>query len=158
MSIPDYQAIMLPLLELASDGKVHQFRAAVDILAHEFQLTDDEKRELLPSGRQPRFQNRVGWARTYMAKAQLLESPMRGTFCITERGQEVLSQNHSSITSKFLERFPEFIAFRSTPYGNSSSSVKTGLDAGPQADTPEENLEAAYHDSGRSCYAAIRKS
>ncbi len=146
MSIPDYQAIMLPLLELASDLEVHQFRSAVDFLAHKFQLTEDEKRELLPSGRQPRSQNRVGWARTYMTKARLLESPMRGTFRITERGQQVLNQTPSSITSKYLEQFPEFITFRSTSYGESSSddTRPNTIDARIQNDTPEESLETAY--------------
>ncbi|HLB30321.1 MAG TPA: winged helix-turn-helix domain-containing protein, partial [Gammaproteobacteria bacterium] len=87
MAIPDYQTIMLPLLRLSGDGVIHNFRAAVEALSREFQLTDDERRELLPSGKQPTFDNRVGWARTYMAKAGLLDSPKRGQFRITDRGR-----------------------------------------------------------------------
>ena len=75
MAIPDYQSIMLPLLQLAGDAETHQFRASVETLARQFALSDDERKELLPSGKQPTFDNRVGWARTYMTKAGLLEAP-----------------------------------------------------------------------------------
>ena len=73
MAIPDYQTIMLPLLEVARDGKEHYIHDAVDELAQYFQLTEEEATELLPSGQQPAFYNRVGWARTYLKKAGLLE-------------------------------------------------------------------------------------
>ena len=63
MPIPDYQTIMLPLLRFLGDGEVHSRREAVDYLAEEFNLTDEERKELLPSGKQPLFSNRVGWAR-----------------------------------------------------------------------------------------------
>lgn len=78
---------MLPLLKIAGDGEIHQFRATVETLAQHFALTDTERRELLPSGKQPTFDNRVGWARTYMTKAGLLQSPKRGLFRITDQGQ-----------------------------------------------------------------------
>jgi restriction system protein len=80
MAIPDYQSIMLPLLRLAADGVVHKYRDAVESLARHFALSNDERREFLPSGKQPTFDNRVGWARTYMTKAGLLSSPKRGQF------------------------------------------------------------------------------
>ncbi len=88
MAIPDYQSIMLPLLRLAGDGETHQFRATVEALAQQFNLSETERKELLPSGKQATFDNRVGCARTYMTKAGLLESPNRGLFQITqlERG------------------------------------------------------------------------
>lgn len=85
MAIPDYQSIMLPLLRLAGDGDHHQFRASVEALAQHFELSEKERKELLPSGKQSTFDNRVGWARTYMTKAGLLESPKRGFFRITEQ-------------------------------------------------------------------------
>lgn len=66
MATPDYQSIMLPLLRLAGDGEVHQYRRAVEALAEHFHLSEEERRALLPSGKQPTFDNRVGWARTYM--------------------------------------------------------------------------------------------
>ena len=85
IAIPDYQMLMLPVLRLASDKEEHRFRAAIESLADEFYLSDEERNELLPSGSQAVFNNRVGWARTYLKQAGLPESPKRGYFRITER-------------------------------------------------------------------------
>ena len=141
MAIPDYQSIMLPLLELASDGQTHHVHEAIEFLAQQFTLTDDEKRELVPSGKQPRFQNRVSWARTYMTKADLLESPKRGFFCITERGRQVLAEKPPVINVKFLEQFEEFMSFRKLRHERNDF---TESDSGFSENTPEESLEAAY--------------
>ena len=84
--IPDYQSIMLPLLKLISDKQEHKFRDIIEELAKQFKLTNDERKELLPSGQQPTFDNRVGWAKTYLKKAGLLDSPKRATIVITQRG------------------------------------------------------------------------
>ncbi|MBN1658446.1 MAG: winged helix-turn-helix domain-containing protein, partial [Anaerolineae bacterium] len=97
MSIPDFQSLMLPLLKLASDHREHSLRTTIDALADEFGLTDEERRQLLPSGRQATFDNRVGWARTYISRAGLLRSPRRGHFEITERGLAVLNQQPAAI-------------------------------------------------------------
>ena len=80
MAIPDYQTVMLPLLRFASDQKEYSTREAIGSLADHFRLTEGERKELLPSGRQAKFDNRVGWASTYMKKAGLLEKPRRGFF------------------------------------------------------------------------------
>jgi restriction system protein len=112
MAIPDYQSIMLPLLKFLADEREHALREAIEKLSEAFELSEDEKKELLPSGRQAIFDNRVGWARTYMKKAGLIESTRRGYFKITPRGTEALKQNPSEINVKFLEQFPEFIEFR----------------------------------------------
>src|SRR5215203_3745168 len=103
---------MLPLLKLAADGQEHSAREAVEKLADHFGLSEDERKELLPSGSQATFDNRVGWARTYMKKAELLESPRRGYFKITDRGKQVLKQNPDVINNKLLERYPEYRAFK----------------------------------------------
>jgi len=95
MAIPDYQTIMLPLLKFTGDGQEHSLRETIDSLAHEFNLSDEERKELLPSGSQATFDNRVGWARTYMKKAGLLESTRRGYFCITARGKRNLGSKPS---------------------------------------------------------------
>jgi len=140
MAIPDYQSIMLPLLKFIGDGKERSLREAIEHLGSEFALSDEERKELLPSGRQATFDNRVGWARTYMKKASLLDYTRRGFFCITERGQEVLSQNPTEINAKFLKQFPEFVEFQKVKKpdeGGSTPPIQPPV-------TPEESLEAAF--------------
>ena len=138
MAIPDYQSIMLPLLKLAGDRKEHSLREVIEALADEFKLTDEERKELLPSGRQATFDNRVGWARTYMKKAGLLESTKRGYFQITERGLDVLEQNPLQIDNAFLRQFPEFIEFQ-TP--RDKKRIEQDIS---DTQTPGEEIEAAY--------------
>ena len=111
MAIPDFQSIMLPLLEFAGDGETHQVSEAVATLARRFSLADDEMDELLPSGKQPRFRNRINWAATYLKKGGLLESPRRAHFRITDRGHSVLAKSPRIIDIKFLEQFDEFVDF-----------------------------------------------
>jgi restriction system protein len=134
---------MLPLLKFAGDGQEHSIRETINYLAHEFNLADEERKELLPSGSQATFDNRVGWARTYMKKAGLLEATRRGYFCITKRGGKVLAQNPQNINVKFLSQFPEFIEFR---LPKKDYEKKEGIDPPPDDTTPEESLEAAYQE------------
>ena len=142
MSIPDYQTIMLPLLEYAAAGSEHRFRTAVEQLSAEFRLTAGERKELLPSGRAPLFQNRVGWAKTYLTKAGLLEATRRGYFRITDRGRELLQQPPKRIDRAFLQRYPEFVAFLGRSRRPSKEDV--GSTSESTAETPEETLESAY--------------
>lgn len=141
MAIPDYQSIMLPLLQLCSDMKERQLRDAIEALAVPFKLTPEELNEMLPSGQQAVFTNRVAWARTYLKKAGLLENTRRSFFKITQRGLDVLKSNPTSINVKFLDKFPEFVEFRSASKKSSKNSddLDTTIDA-----TPEETLETAY--------------
>jgi restriction system protein len=141
VAIPDYQTIMLPLLKMASDKAEHVFREAVDILANEFNLSDEERRELLPSGQQEVFSNRVGWARTYMKKAGLLETPRRGRLKITQRGLDVLAQNPQKINVTFLDQFKEFQEFRTFKRDKTILKEKEEIETDT---TPEEALENAY--------------
>ena len=145
MPIPDYQHCMLPLLRYASDGQEHQLKDAALKLAEEFGLSQEEVSEFLPSGQQPVFINRIGWARTYLKKAGLLLNPRRSYFQITSRGRTVLKENPPEINVKYLERFPEFQEFKSARKEDSSaeSIVQPEVDAGP-AQTPHEALETAY--------------
>lgn len=142
MAIPDYQTCMLPLLRFMSDGAEHTLRDAEERLAQHFKLTPGERAELLPSGQQGIFKNRIGWARTYLKKAALLESPKRAVFRISERGLKTLASNPSRIDVKFLEQFPEFIEFRDTskPESTSASTVELPL----SKSTPEEAIELAH--------------
>ncbi len=140
MAIPDFQSLMVPLLVFAGDGKEHSTREAIEALSDHFQLTEDERRELLPSGRQATFDNRVGWTRTYLKKAGLLSSPKRSYIQITPRGQEVLAQNPSKINVSFLRQFPEFLEFQRGT--NKESGVILAGDS--EIITPEESIESAY--------------
>ena len=97
MAIPVFQQIMLPLLQLLKDKQEHSLRQIIDSLINQFSVTQEEQHELLPSGKQAIFDNRVGWARTYLKKAGLIESTRRGFFRITDRGLQVLKQNPAKI-------------------------------------------------------------
>ncbi len=134
---------MLPLLKFASDGKEHKTREAVEALATYFNLSQEDLTELLPSGTQPTFSNRVGWATTYLKKAGLLESSKKSYFNVTERGRKVLAQNPPSINVKFLNQFPEFIDFKLATNSNGSGSAQQ-LPITESTATPEEILENAY--------------
>lgn len=137
MPIPDFQTIMLPLLEFLKDGKERTFRESIEALASRFKLNEEERREILPSGLQRTFDNRVGWARTYMKKAGLLDSRSRGLIQITKRGLEVLENPPSRINIGFLDNFEEFREFR--------MAKPRGPEPPPgQPQTPEEVLERAY--------------
>ena len=136
MAIPDYQSIMRPLLELAGDTETHRVHDAVDRLAQRFGLTEEERRELTPSGRVSRFHNNLTWARTYMKKAGLLEDPKRGEFRITERGKQALADGNRAIDAKFLAQFEEFRAFKTTRRPPSGGDFPL--------ETPEEALQTAY--------------
>lgn len=131
---------MLPLLEFTGDKEEHSLREAVDVLAEEFELTEDERKKLLPSGQQEVFKNRVGWARTYLKKAGLLEATRRGYVRITDRGLDVLEHNPDRIDIKFLERYEEFQQFRTAHLEEEAIPGP-----GPEEVTPEEALEAAYN-------------
>jgi len=143
MAIPDYQSIMLPLLKLVSDGQEYYLRDIIEKLADEFKLSEKERKELLPSGQQSIFSNRVGWARTYLKQAGLLEATRRGYIRITERGKQVLSQNPKYIDVKFLEQFPEFLEFRQRRRDKNEEKEKIKKEDIP-LETPEELLEIAY--------------
>jgi restriction system protein len=141
--IPNYQAIMLPLLKSVKDKKEYQLNSVVEILANEFKLTEEDKKELLPSGQTFLFGNRVGWARTYLKKAGLLDSPKRSYICITQRGFDVLKQNPKEITVTFLKQFPEFLEFQNLKRDDNSTD-NNGSSNETSTQTPEEILEDSY--------------
>ncbi len=141
MPIPDYQTLMLPLLRFASDQAEHTVREAVDVLTNELHLSNDERQELLPSGQQPVLDNRVGWARTYLSKAGLLENTRRPYFKITQRGMAVLSRTPQRIDNNFLLQFPEFIAFRTRRERVATPEPDVAPD---NEQTPNEALEYSY--------------
>jgi restriction system protein len=147
--IPDYQSLMLPLLKLLSDGKEHKYRELIETLAEKFHLTAEERKDLLASGNQPIFDNRVGWAKTYLKKAGLIESTQRATFVITQLGKEVLSKNPDKIDVKYLNQFSSFVEFRKFSRKDNESEEEESKN-GANENTPEEILDSAYQ--------SIRKS
>jgi restriction system protein len=140
MSIPDYQSIMLPMLRQLADGAEHPLGEVREALAAHFGLTPGDRDQLLASGNQGVFENRVGWARTYLKKAGLLEYVKRGVLRITPRGLEVLAEGPPEINVRYLDRFPEFQEFRRA--NRESKSAETA--ESNTFDTPDETIEAAY--------------
>lgn len=139
MAIPDYQTVMLPLLRYLGDGSEHPMAEAIDAMAKEFALTAEERQQLLPSGTSTVIGSRVGWARTYMKNAGLVESAKRGIVRITKRGASVLKTKPTRIDVKFLEQYPEFIEFRTR-----SGKVPAAAETSTATATPEEALYEAH--------------
>jgi len=141
--IPDYQSLMLPLLKSISNGKEYKYRDLIDNLAVEFKLTGEERKEMLASGNQAIFDNRVGWAKTYLKKAGLLDSPKRATFVISERGLKTLAENPMLIDNKYLRKFPSFLEFQNlSRVDNNANEVSFDIENSDH--TPEETLDKSY--------------
>jgi restriction system protein len=140
MAIPDYQSLMLPLLQFLGDKQEHSIRETIEHLESHFNLNYEEKKQLLPSGRQFVFENRVGWARTYLKKALLLEPVRRGFFKITDKGLTVLSKKLNKIDAAFLRQFPEFIEFQNIRKDEKEETHSLEV----ASETPEESIESAY--------------
>ncbi|HUO55427.1 MAG TPA: restriction endonuclease, partial [Rhodoblastus sp.] len=145
VSLPDYQTLMRPLLAFGEDGHERNINDAIDFLANQFQLSPDERQELLPSGKQTIFANRVHWARTYLDKAGALSRTRRSHFVVTDRGRALLKSHPDRIDAKVLRKFPEFLEFQ-TPKGEENQAQTTARMATsdePPAATPEEIIQEA---------------
>ncbi len=140
--IPDYQTIMLPLLKLTTDKEEHHIRKAVETLAVEFELPEEERKELLPSEKQEVFDNRVGWAKTYLTKAGLLRKTGVGRFRITDEGLKVLEEPPERIDMRFLMQFEEFAKFR-RPREKKEEEEEMGLE-GLEGKTPTDILSIGH--------------
>ncbi len=141
MPIPEFQALMLPLLKYTEDKKEHSFKEVIPYLANQFNLTEAEKRELLPSGKQAKFNNRVYWTKTHLEKAGLLTSLRRGIFVITQEGIEVLAKNPASINTKFLEKYDRYYQFKGS---ESNKQLQNNYTEKIEKETPEETLENSH--------------
>lgn len=145
MPIPDFQSLMLPLLSLANDDQSHTLGDARRHLAFHFSLTPNEVEELLPSGKQRRFDNRVAWAKVYLEQAGLLLSPKRSQFQITPVGKAFLSKNPERISIAVLDQFEKFKAFRdSSKAAKTEKAISSTTTLQNVVETPEESLEQAF--------------
>lgn len=143
MQVPPFQAFMLPFLEFISDGQEHHVSELFTHLAQRFSIPEETLKELLPSGRETRFKNRVYWARVYLGQAKLLETTGRGRFRITERGKQLLSTKPPHIDIKLLSQYPEFQEFRGKSQGQEEVAEQPNQE--PEINqSPEENLETSY--------------
>lgn len=143
MAIPDFQSIMLPLLKLCADGQEHTNREAIDALAQNFGLSEEEQKQLLPSGQQCVFDNRVAWARAHMKMAGLVENTRRGIFRITQRGSNLLEKSPPEINLRILREFPEYLETRDRTQTTQAGDAATATDE-QESRTPAERLEEAY--------------
>jgi restriction system protein len=130
-------------MQLASDGKEHSFRESIEYAAKFLKISDDDRKTLLPSGTQSTFDNRVGWAKTHLLKAKLLESPRRSIFQITARGKEVISRKPSQINAKFLKQFPEYLEFCGANTTTENSNLPSQINLIEQI-PPDEALAEVY--------------
>ena len=143
MTLPNYEAFMMPLLRQLEDGEERHYREVWEGAIKELGISEADQKLLLPSGRFTIAENRCGWARTYLKNAGLLESPRRGYLRITPRGKEALALGLPSIDSKFLDRYPEFVAFKHRSRENQPRKADDGESSESQQ-TPEEALDDAY--------------
>tara|TARA_R110002049_G_scaffold213060_6_gene384407 strand:+ start:908 stop:1816 length:909 start_codon:yes stop_codon:yes gene_type:complete len=152
MTIPDFQTIMRPLLAAHEDGKEHRNRDLVAHLGDLFNLTEEERRAMLPSGGARLFDNRVGWAKTHMMQAGLLSSPRRAISVITDLGRDVLRSNPDRIDLQVLKQFDGYLAFRQRQREPEESENLSDLS---EMQTPEETLESAYQQVRREIEAEL---
>lgn len=139
MAVPDFQSFFKPLLDVAADGKEHSMKEARELVSKAMSLSDQDMNEMLPSGNQKIFDNRIAWAKSYFVQAKVLEAPQRGYFRITQRGLDLHKQGLQRIDVKILNLFSEFVEF------HKQRSPKPP-DIPPGAETPEESLLKAYED------------
>jgi restriction system protein len=141
--IPDFQSIILPLLEITGDKKEHTIQEVREFLAKHFSLTEEERLKLLSRSKQQIFNNRVGWARTYLKKAELLVYTQKGYFKITDTGLKVLQEKPSKIDIKYLKRFPTLLEFIK-PLKKEKRIKDKGIELLLEEKTPEDLLEIGY--------------
>jgi restriction system protein len=144
MAIPDFQSVMLPLVKLLGDGKERTIREATNLLAESFQLSDQQREELLPSGQQSIFSNRVAWAKSHLKAAGLLENPVRGRIRISDLGRKVLADKPAAINVRFLKQWPAYCEFigKSTP--TRDDGVEGEAPPVEETRTPLEMIDVAY--------------
>jgi restriction system protein len=153
MPIPDFQTMMLPFLEVIRDGHHYTMQEVINQLAIRYNLTPEERYQRSPNSANVVFNNKIGWTKTHLKNAQLIENPQRGIVKISERGLQVLTENPSRIDMRYLSRFPEYVTFRTAsrvlPVENEVVAGHTATDIEPLTHstlTPLELLEQSYRE------------
>lgn len=145
MPTPDFQSLMLPLLEVLTDGQERAMRDVTALLADRFNLTPEERQQLLPSGQNRLFANRVAWAKAHLKAAGLLDNPSRGLVRISAEGRKLLAQKPQGITCGLLRQYPTYLTFSAkaspTDVGSDPSTAQQDLD---EKQTPLELLDTSY--------------
>ena len=133
MAVPGYQEFMFPILKFLSDEQVKSKRSIIDAMAVNFKLTEQELNETLPSQTQPTYENRIGWAITYLKKAGLLASPTRANFQITQEGKKIVDDNITNLNAKYLEKYESFLEFQKLTHkqNNKTNEINTQDNAAP---------------------------
>lgn len=144
MAVPGFQDLMRPVLETARDGE-RVISEVVDELADKLALTQPDREQMLPSGKQTRFSNRVHWAKSYLIQAGLLKTTGRGLFAITDQGRETLAHGPDAIDMGYLERFPGYQEFKARKRAGNSRSERPLVEFNSsEDDTPDEEIVAAH--------------
>lgn len=146
MAVPGFQTWFLPLLQRISDGNEHTMATLYVSLANDMGLTDEDRSLLLKSGSQTVYENRIGWARTYLKKAGLLESTGRGVIRITERGRAIVRNPPPNLNVSYLKQIPEFAEFHTYRPGAAvpAEAQEVLLPEDVEEETPQDTLERVY--------------
>jgi restriction system protein len=155
MPIPDFQSLMLPIMKIAEDGEEHRGHELRQRIGDQLGLTDEQRKELLPSGTQPVFTNRIAWARTHLTMAGLVEKTGKGRFRITQRGKEAMASNPSIVDTRFLLQFPEYAEARSRAKTDVPAEPATHAAAG-EAASPQERIELAFRELNNNLTTELR--
>lgn len=148
MRIPDYQTMMLPLLQYLSDGKEHQINECAEAIAKAFKLTEEQKSQILPNGTYPILKDRMSWAKSYLKMAGLIKNDKRGIYQITTSGLSLIRSNPEIINNQRLMQYPSFQKFLKKSHSSQKSKTeKNEEDISLEEDkrTPSEIMREALN-------------
>ena len=145
MPVPKYYQFFPSILDCLADGKEHNLKEVAEYCANKFNLSDEDKRETLPSG-QARYLTRLGWARTYLKKAGLIDRTSRSVYVITDLGEEAVRNGSSNVDLEYLRRFDSFNEF-SNP---KSTQPDNCVDINKKEESPQEQLELSIREINSS--------
>jgi restriction system protein len=157
MPVPDFQSMMLPILTILKDGHELIVRELTSKVAEHFHLTEEERREQVPSGTQTQLVNRVAWAKIHMQRAGLLQSPRRAAIQITSLGSKVLNESPTAISCRYLKQFPSYVAFTTPKKAGDPTTLDHEATQVLEATvTPKELIETSIQTLYKATVADLR--